>query len=81
MTLGSDPDVESADFDAGFTSDKHNLRAPDLSVGNVPDVPGWIPGVPPLALEYANTGQNERDLHAKVRTLLERGHAIFGLYA
>jgi len=73
LALETDPDVESAGFDAGFTPDDRNLQAPDLAVGNIPDAPGWIPGAPPLAVEYADTGQNERDLQAKIRTLLEAG--------
>jgi len=35
--LESDPDVESVGVDAGFTPDEHNLRAPDIAVGHVPD--------------------------------------------
>jgi len=27
-----------------------------VSHGDVPDTPGWIPGAPPLAVEYADTG-------------------------
>jgi len=73
LILESDPDVESVDVDAGFTPDEHNLRAPDIAVGNVPDTPGWISGVPPLAVEYADTGQDERDLQAKIHTLLGAG--------
>ncbi|WP_288065269.1 Uma2 family endonuclease [Herbaspirillum sp.] len=73
LVLETDPDVESASFDTGFAPDEHNLRAPDIAVGEIPDTPGWVPGVPPLAVEYADTGQNERDLQAKIRTLLEAG--------
>ncbi|MCB2261668.1 MAG: Uma2 family endonuclease, partial [Candidatus Thiosymbion ectosymbiont of Robbea hypermnestra] len=73
LTLDTDPDVESTGFDAGFTPDEQNLRAPDIAVGNVPDTPGWVPGAPPLAVEYADTGQNERDLQRKISTLLEAG--------
>jgi len=71
--LETDPEVESVGFDAGFTPDEKNLRAPDIAVGNVPDEPGWIPGAPLLAVEYADTGQNEGDLQAKIRTLLGAG--------
>jgi len=73
LILESDPDVESVGVDAGFTPDEHNLRAPDIAVGHVPDTPGWIPGAPPLAVEYADTGQDERDLQAKIHTLLGAG--------
>jgi len=73
VALDTDPAVESAGFDAGFTPDEKNLRAPDIAVGNIPDEPGWVPGAPPLAVEYADTGQNEGDLQAKIRTLLGAG--------
>jgi hypothetical protein len=42
-------------------------------VGNVPDAPGWVPGVPPLAVEFADTGQDENDLKDKIRDLLDAG--------
>ncbi len=73
FALESDPAVESAGFDPGFTPDEENLRAPDIAVGNVPDAPGWISGAPPLAVEYADVGQDERDLQKKIRTLLGAG--------
>ena len=73
LALETDPAVESAGFDTGFAPDELNLRAPDIAVGNVPDEPGWAPGVPPLAVEYADRGQDEQDLQAKIRTLLAAG--------
>jgi len=73
VALETDPAVESAGFDAGFTPDEKNLRAPDIAVGNVPNEPGWVSGAPPLAVEYADTGQDERDLQEKIRTLLGAG--------
>ncbi len=73
LALETDPAVESAGFDTGFTPDENNLRAPDIAVGNVPDEPGWVSGAPPLAVEYADIGQNERDLQKKIRTLLGAG--------
>ena len=65
--------MESAGFDTGFTPDEKNLRAPDIAVGNVPDKPGWVSGVPPLAVEYADVGQDEQELQAKIHTLLGAG--------
>jgi len=59
--------------DTGFTPDEKNLRAPGIAVGNIPDEPGWAPGAPPLAVEYADTGQDERDLQQKIGTLLGAG--------
>lgn len=73
QVLETDPLVESAGIDTGFALDKHTMRAPDIAVGNVPDQPGWVPGVPPLAVEYADTGQNEESLANKIELLLSRG--------
>jgi len=73
QVLGSDPDVESAGVDTGFTPTQDTLRAPDVAVGNVPDEPGWVQGVPPLAVEYADTGQDEQDLRNKIEDLLVAG--------
>lgn len=70
--IGSDPEVESVGVDAGFTPEPGTLRAPDVAVG-VSDEPGWSPGVPPLALEYADRGQDEDDLTDKIRDLLAAG--------
>jgi hypothetical protein len=42
-------------------------------VGNVPDAPGWVKGVPPLAVEYADQGQDEADLAVKIREFLAAG--------
>jgi hypothetical protein len=71
--LDTDPAVTEAGIDAGFTTGEGNLRAPDVAVGNVPDQPGWIPGVPPLALEYAGSGQDEKKLQEKIADLLKGG--------
>lgn len=72
--LDSDPNVEWAGVDAGFTPKPHTLRAPDVAVGPPPAETGtWIPGVPPLAVEYADEKQNEVDLKIKIRELLAAG--------
>lgn len=73
LVLGTDPDVDEAGVDTGYAPDEKTLRAPDIAVGNVPDRPGWIEGVPPLAVEYADQGQDEADLEAKIATLLAAG--------
>lgn len=73
FALGTDPEVTSAGVDTGFTPDSGTLRAPDIAVGNVPDTPGWVAGVPPLAVEYADTGQDEADLALKIEELLAAG--------
>jgi Uma2 family endonuclease len=71
--LGSDPAVEDLGIDTGFSPAPDTLRAPDLAVGKIPDEPGWVQGVPPLAVEYADTGQDEHQLAAKIRDLLDAG--------
>lgn len=68
----TDPAVTSGGFDAGFTTRADSLVAPDVSV-DVPDAPGWVKGVPPLAIEYASVGQDEAKLQAKIATLLDAG--------
>ncbi len=74
--LDSDPAVEEAGVDTGYTPSAQTLRAPDVAVGNVPDMPGWVDGAPPLAVEYADTGQNEQDLSTKIAQLLEAGTQV-----
>ncbi|HYO13141.1 MAG TPA: Uma2 family endonuclease [Thermoanaerobaculia bacterium] len=71
--LASDPAVQEVGVDAGFSPSPEILRAPDLSVGEIPDQPGWVQGVPPLAVEYADTGQDEADLQIKIQDLLAAG--------
>jgi len=71
--LATDPDVTEAGVDAGCSPEPGTLRAPDIAIGNVPPEPGWIPGVPPLAVEYADTGQDEADLQARIGELLNAG--------
>jgi Uma2 family endonuclease len=73
QALDTDPEVDSAGIDAGFALDSKTLRAPDVSVGRVPDAPGWIPGAPLLAVEYASTGQDEAELKTKIAQLLKAG--------
>lgn len=71
--LASDPLVEDVGFDTGYSPTPDTLRAPDLSVGKIPDEPGWVQGAPLLAVEYADTGQDEAQLEAKVDDLLAAG--------
>ena len=71
--LASDPAVQDLGVDTGFSPTPDTLRAPDLAVGRIPDEPGWVPGAPPLAVEYADTGQDEPQLAAKIRDLLDAG--------
>ena len=71
--VGSDPLVEESGVDVGYSPAPDMLRAPDVAVGNVSDTPGWVRGVPSLAIEYADVGQDEKDLQEKVRDLLSYG--------
>jgi Uma2 family endonuclease len=71
--LASDPAVQDVGFDTGFSPAPNMLRAPDLAVGTIPDEPGWVQGVPPLAVEYADTGQDEPALALKIQDLLDAG--------
>jgi Uma2 family endonuclease len=71
--LETDPAVKTAGVDVGFSPDPSHLRAPDVSVGDFANEPGWAPGAPPLAVEYADTGQDEQELQQKIAELLTAG--------
>lgn len=71
--LGSDPAVEDLGIDTGFALAPDTLRAPDLAVGKIPDVPGWVAGAPLLAVEYADAGRDEAQLAAKIQDFLDAG--------
>jgi hypothetical protein len=71
--LETDPAVKAAGVDLGFSKDPLHLRAPDVSVGDFADEPGWDPKAPPLAVEYADTGQDEAQLKLKIAELLAAG--------
>jgi hypothetical protein len=71
--LETDPAVISAGVDVGYSAGPKDLRAPDVVVGDFPNEPGWTTVAPPLAVEYADTGQDERDLQDKIQELLAAG--------
>jgi Uma2 family endonuclease len=71
--LASDPAAQDVGVDVGFSPSPEILRAPDVSVGEIPDQPGWVQGAPPLAVEYADTGQDEADLRIKIGELFNAG--------
>ncbi len=73
LVLASDPMVKEAGFDAGYTTGGKELHAPDISIGRVPDEPGWIHGSPPLTVEYVGSGQDKGELQDKIHHLLEHG--------
>jgi hypothetical protein len=49
--LASDPAVQDVGVNVDFSPSPNTLRAPDLSVGEMPDQSGWVEGAPPLAVE------------------------------
>ncbi len=73
--LASDPAVRGrAAIDVGIAfNDDKNLRAPDLIVADVERAPGWLRSIPPLAVEYADIGQDEAELAAKISELHTAG--------
>ncbi|WP_129346214.1 Uma2 family endonuclease [Sorangium cellulosum] len=71
--LDTDPAVEAAGVDVGVSPRPEMLRAPDISVGDIPDEPGWATAAPPLAVEYADMGQDEAELQRKIDELLAAG--------
>lgn len=73
LIIQSDPLVEHAGVDVGYSPEPGTLRAPDVSVMPSAPAPGWAPGVPPLAIEYADRHQDEDDLRVKIQDLLGRG--------
>ncbi|WP_437648657.1 Uma2 family endonuclease [Sorangium sp. So ce362] len=71
--LDTDPAVEAAGVDVGVSPRPEMLWAPDIVVGNIPDEPGWATEAPPLAVEYADTAQDEAELQRKIEDLLAAG--------
>lgn len=76
--LDSDPGVtQQVGVDVGIAwNDGKNLRAPDIVVGMDLHAPGWATQAPPLAVEYADAGQDEVELREKIAELLEFGTRI-----
>lgn len=73
ILLGTDPNARSVGVDAGISTNPKMLRAPDIVIGDLEDKPGWAPQAPPLAVEYADTGQDEPELRKKIAELLAAG--------
>ena len=71
--LQSDPAVEYAATEVGFSPHPKMLRAPDVAVLPGPPQDGWLKEAPPLAVEYADRGQDKADLKKKIREYLENG--------
>ena len=75
LVLDSDPDVQWTGADVGISPDSANLRAPDVAVRTTPPTGNqtWLTEAPPLAVEYAGPGQDERELQDKIAELLAAG--------
>lgn len=72
--LDSDPSAPNTGVDIGFELGPKTMRAPDVAVGAFgEDVKGYAKAVPALALEYADTGQDEADLRVKMQQLFAAG--------
>ena len=75
LVLDSDPDVRWTGADVGISPDSATLRAPDVAVRATPPTGNqtWLTEAPPLAVEYAGPGQDERELRDKIAELLAAG--------
>ncbi|MBL8972999.1 MAG: Uma2 family endonuclease [Myxococcales bacterium] len=73
--LNSDPGLAHAPaIDVGIEwNEGKNLRAPDIIAGIDVNAPGWARQAPPLAIEFADAGQDEAELRLKIAELLEFG--------
>ena len=75
LVLDSDPDVQWTGADVGISPEPGALRAPDVVVRATPPSGNntWLTEAPPLAVEYAGPGQDERELKDKITELLAAG--------
>jgi Putative restriction endonuclease len=73
LVIGTDPSVGSAGVEVGFDLGHNTLRAPDLAVLPAGPPDQWAKSAPPLAIEYADRGQDEADLRQKIGQLLDAG--------
>jgi len=75
LVLDSDPDVQWTGADVGISPESGTLRAPDVVVRTTPPSgnSAWLTEAPPLAVEYAGSGQDERELKEKIAELLAAG--------
>ena len=72
--LDTDPSAPMTGADVGFELGPRTMRAPDVSVGTfADDTKGFVKAVPALALEYADSGQDEADLLVKIDQLFAAG--------
>ena len=73
--IDTDPGLkQQAGIDVGIAwNEGKNLRAPDIVAGMDLRAPGWAKEAPPLAVEYADAGQDEGELREKIAELLAFG--------
>jgi len=75
--LETDPDVEWAGVDVGYSPDEGTLRAADLALGSRPkEKKGWAKGAPRLAVEVAGVGQDEEQLQEKIQDFFAAGTEV-----
>ena len=71
--IGTDPAVQHSGVEVGFQLAEGTLRAPDVAVMATAPDDGWAQGAPPLAIEYADRGQDEVELQRKIEQFLQGG--------
>ncbi len=75
--LETDPDVEWAGVDVGYSPDEGNLRAADLGLGERPrEKKGWAKRAPRLVVEVAGVGQDEEALQEKIGEFFAAGTEV-----
>lgn len=73
LIIRTDPAVVRAGVEVGFDLGNETLRAPDVSVMAPDSGDEWAQRAPPLAIEYADSGQDNADLTNKIGQLLNAG--------
>jgi len=75
--LETDPDVEWAGVDVGYSPNEGNLRAADLGLGERPtERKGWAKKAPRLVVEVAGVGQDEESLQEKIGEFFAAGTEV-----
>jgi hypothetical protein len=73
LVIVTDPGVEFAAVEVGFSPHPQMLRVLGVAVLAEPADSEWAAIAPPLAIEYADTGQDEPELRKKIDELLAAG--------
>lgn len=76
LVIVTDPGVEFAAVEVGFSPHPQMLRVLGVAVLAEPADSEWAAIAPPLAIEYADTGQDEPELRKKIDELLAAGARI-----